>query len=51
VLFLVAGAQKADAAERALVGEPSPATPGSLVRSELGPTRAVIDVAAAAKLG
>jgi 6-phosphogluconolactonase len=50
VLFLLAGEQKADAARRALVAEPSRATPGSLVRAELGPTRAVIDRAAAAKL-
>jgi 6-phosphogluconolactonase len=50
VLFLVAGADKADAVARALVGEPSPATPGSLVRAELGPTRAVLDRAAAAGL-
>jgi 6-phosphogluconolactonase len=50
VLFLLAGEQKADAAQRALAAEPSPATPGSLVRAELGPTRAVIDRAAASLL-
>ena len=50
VLFLVAGASKADAAARALAGEPSHETPGSLVRSALGPTRAVLDRAAAVHL-
>ncbi|HET7568081.1 MAG TPA: 6-phosphogluconolactonase [Gaiellaceae bacterium] len=50
VLFLVAGEDKADAVARALGGEPSHATPGSLVRAEHGPTRAVLDRAAAAKL-
>ena len=50
VLFLLAGGEKADAAARALAGEPSRATPGSLARAELGPTRAVLDRAAAAGL-
>lgn len=50
VLFLVAGEDKADAVARALGGEASHATPGSLVRAEHGPTRAVLDRAAAAKL-
>jgi 6-phosphogluconolactonase len=50
VLFLVAGADKADAAQRAFAGEPSPATPGSLVRSDGGKTVAVLDAAAASKL-
>ncbi|MBX5473525.1 MAG: 6-phosphogluconolactonase [Thermoleophilia bacterium] len=50
VLFLVAGADKADAVARALAGEPSRETPGSLVRAELGPTRAVLDRAAASRL-
>ena len=50
VLFLVAGGEKADAAARAFGGEPSLETPGSLVRAELGPTRAVLDAAAAARL-
>jgi 6-phosphogluconolactonase len=48
LLFLVTGADKADAVERALAGEASPATPGSLARGET--TRAVLDRAAAAKL-
>jgi 6-phosphogluconolactonase len=50
VLFLVAGEDKADAVARAFAGEPTPEVPGSLVRAELGPTRAVLDRAAAAKL-
>jgi 6-phosphogluconolactonase len=50
VLFLVAGEDKADAVARALAGAPTHDTPGSLVRAELGPTRAVVDRAAAARL-
>jgi 6-phosphogluconolactonase len=50
ILFLLAGEQKADAAARALAGAPSPQTPGSLARAELGPTRALVDRAAAAGL-
>jgi 6-phosphogluconolactonase len=50
VLFLIAGADKADATARALAGSPTPDTPGSLVRAEVGPTRAVVDRAAAANL-
>jgi 6-phosphogluconolactonase len=50
VLFLVTGEEKAEAARRALAGEPSRSAPGSLVRAELGPTRAVLDRAAAARL-
>ena len=50
LLFLVAGEDKADAVARALVGEPSHETPGSLVRAAEGPTRAILDRAAAAKL-
>lgn len=50
VLFLVTGADKANAVKRAFGDEPSPATPGSLVRAELGPTTAVLDAAAAALL-
>ena len=48
LLFLVAGEDKADAVARALAGEPSHETPGSLVRGET--TRAILDKAAAAKL-
>jgi 6-phosphogluconolactonase len=50
VLFLVAGTDKAEAAQRAFAGEPSRATPGSLVRAVGGKTVAVLDAAAAAKL-
>ena len=50
LLFLVTGDDKADAVSRALAGEPSPATPGSLARATGGTTRAVLDRAAAAKL-
>jgi 6-phosphogluconolactonase len=50
VLFLVAGADKADAAQRAFAGEPSRKTPGSLVRADGGKTVAVLDPAAASKL-
>jgi 6-phosphogluconolactonase len=50
ILFLLGGASKADAAARAFAGEPSPATPASLVRSRSGRTVAILDRAAAAKL-
>jgi 6-phosphogluconolactonase len=50
VLFLVSGEEKADAARRAFAGEPSRATPGSLVRAVRGKTVAVLDAAAASRL-
>lgn len=50
VVFLVAGAGKADACARAFGGEPSHSTPGSLVRAEGGTTAAVLDPAAASRL-
>jgi 6-phosphogluconolactonase len=50
VLFLVSGADKADACKRAFGGEPSHATPGSLVRAVDGTTTAVLDAAAASLL-
>jgi 6-phosphogluconolactonase len=50
LLFLVAGEDKADAVARALAGEPSRDTPGSLARAAGGATRAILDRAAAAKL-
>jgi 6-phosphogluconolactonase len=50
VVFLVTGADKADAAKRAFAGDPSRETPGSLVRSIGGTTTAVLDAAAAAEL-
>ena len=50
LLFLVTGADKADAVRRAFAADPSRATPASLVRSEKGTTTAVLDAAAAAAL-
>ena len=50
LLFLVAGEDKADAVSRALAGEPSRDTTGSLARSAEGTTRAVLARAAAATL-
>ena len=51
LLFLVTGEDKAEAASRALAGDPSPGTPGSLARAaEEGTTRAILDRAAAAML-
>jgi 6-phosphogluconolactonase len=50
LLFLVTGADKAEAVSRALAGDPSPGTPGSLARAAEGPTRAIVDQAAAAQL-
>jgi 6-phosphogluconolactonase len=51
ILFIVAGAEKADAVRRAFVEEPGPETPASLVRAESGRTTAILDRAAAAKIG
>ena len=50
ILFLVTGKEKADAARAAFAGEPTRATPGSLVRSTHGPTTAILDAAAAGRL-
>jgi 6-phosphogluconolactonase len=50
VVFLVTGEAKADAAARAFAGPADPGIPGSLIRSESGETRAVLDRAAAAGL-
>ena len=50
VVFLVVGADKAEAARRAFDEPPSPATPASLVRSAEGRTVAILDRAAAARL-
>jgi 6-phosphogluconolactonase/glucosamine-6-phosphate isomerase/deaminase len=51
LLFLVTGEDKAEAASRALAGDPSPGTPGSLARAaEDGTTRAILDRAAAVML-
>ena len=49
LLFLVTGGDKADAVARTLAGEPSKATPGSLVRGETN--YAILDSAAASRLG
>jgi 6-phosphogluconolactonase len=48
MVFLVTGAEKADAVARAFAGEPSPETPASLVRGKR--TTAILDSAAASKL-
>jgi 6-phosphogluconolactonase len=50
LLFLVTGADKANAVKRAFAEEPSPRTPAGLVRSAHGPTTVVLDRAAAAAL-
>jgi 6-phosphogluconolactonase len=50
VLFVVAGAEKADAVRRAFVEKPGPETPASLVRAESSRTTAILDRAAAAEL-
>jgi 6-phosphogluconolactonase len=50
VVFLVTGAEKADAVKLAFGEEPSPATPASLVRSERGTTTVLLDAAAASLL-
>lgn len=47
VLFLVVGANKAEAARRAFAEPPSQATPASLVRSRSGRTVVILDPAAA----
>jgi 6-phosphogluconolactonase len=50
IVFLVTGAEKADAVARALGGPPDPAVPGSLIRADSGETRAILDQDAAARL-
>jgi 6-phosphogluconolactonase len=50
VLFLVAGADKADAVHRAFVGPEEPDAPGSLVAPESGRLTVILDEAAAARL-
>jgi 6-phosphogluconolactonase len=49
-LFLVTGADKADAVARAFAGPPDPRAPGSLVRPENGTLVVLLDSAAAARL-
>jgi 6-phosphogluconolactonase/glucosamine-6-phosphate isomerase/deaminase len=50
VLFIVTGAEKAEAAERAFALPPELETPASLIRSISGTTRVVADHAAASLL-
>lgn len=50
VVFLVVGADKADAAARAFSASPDPETPAGLVRSARGRTIALLDRPAAAKI-
>jgi 6-phosphogluconolactonase len=50
MVFLVTGADKADAVAAAFGREPSRVAPASLVRASHGPTTAVVDAAAASKL-
>jgi 6-phosphogluconolactonase len=50
VVFLVTGADKAEAVRKAFEDPPSPDTPASLVRSASGATTAILDRAAAASL-
>jgi 6-phosphogluconolactonase len=47
VVFLVAGAEKADAVRRAFAEPPSESTPASLIRSKNGETVVILDPAAA----
>jgi 6-phosphogluconolactonase len=50
VIFIVTGAEKAEAAERAFARPPDAAIPASLIRSGTGTTRVVADRAAASGL-
>jgi 6-phosphogluconolactonase len=50
VLFLVAGAERAEVVRRAFAEPPSEATPASLVRSKNGETVVILDPAAAQEL-
>ncbi len=50
IVYLVLGADKADAARRAFVEPPSAVTPASLVRSATGRTVAILDPPAASRL-
>jgi 6-phosphogluconolactonase len=51
IVFLVTGAEKADAVAKALAAAPDPAVPGSLIRAEVGETFAILDEQAASRLG
>jgi 6-phosphogluconolactonase len=50
VVFLVTGAEKADAVVRAFASDPDPATPASLVAPASGSLTVLLDAAAASKL-
>ena len=50
LVWLVAGASKAEATARAFAGPPDPATPASLIRSKNGRTVAILDREAASGL-
>ncbi len=50
VVFIVTGEAKAEAVERAFARPPGPETPASLIRSDEGRTRVVLDAAAASRL-
>jgi len=50
IVFLVTGAQKAEAVAAVLAGPPDPAVPGSLIRAESGETLAILDQKAASRL-
>ena len=50
VVFLVAGAERAEAVRRAFAEPPSEATPASLVRSKTGETIVILDPEAAQEL-
>jgi 6-phosphogluconolactonase len=51
IVFALSGAEKAEAARRAFAATASPDTPASLVRARDGRTTAILDRAAAARLG
>jgi 6-phosphogluconolactonase len=50
IVYLVVGASKAEAVQRAFAGPPGPATPASLVRSSTGETVVLLDREAASRL-
>jgi 6-phosphogluconolactonase len=50
IVFLVTGAEKAEAAAGAFAGPPDRSVPGSLIRADGGETLAVVDREAASRL-
>ena len=50
IVFLVTGADKAEAVAGALAGAPDPSVPGSLIRADSGETLAILDQEAASRL-